>query len=39
MEATHAQLMPHVISGGRTKQETLDYIQAVAARVERLKPT
>jgi hypothetical protein len=39
MDATHGQLMPHAITGGRTKQQTLDYIQAVAARVERLKST
>ncbi|HEY2463624.1 MAG TPA: alkaline phosphatase family protein [Steroidobacteraceae bacterium] len=39
MDATHGQLMPHAITGGRTKQQTLDYIQAVAARVERLRPT
>jgi phospholipase C len=39
MDATHGQLMPHAITGGRTKQQTLEYIQAVAARVERLKPT
>jgi phospholipase C len=39
MDATHGQLMPHAITGRRTKQQTLDYIQAVAARVERLKPT
>ncbi len=39
MDATHGQLMPHAINVGRTKQQTLDYIQAVAARVERLKPT
>jgi phospholipase C len=39
MNATHGQLMPHAITGGRTKQQTLDYIQAVAARVERLKST
>jgi phospholipase C len=38
MDATHGQLMPHAITGRRTKQQTLDYIQAVAARVERLKP-
>jgi phospholipase C len=39
MDATHGQLLPHAITVGRTKQQTLDYIQAVAARVERLKPT
>jgi phospholipase C len=38
MDATHAQLLPHAITGGRTQQQTLDYIQAVAARVERLRP-
>jgi phospholipase C len=38
LDATHGQLMPHAINVGRTKQQTLDYIQAVAARVERLKP-
>jgi len=39
MDATHGQLIPHAINVGRTKQQTLEYIQAVAARVERLKPT
>lgn len=38
MDATHGQLMPHAVNAGRTKQQALDYIQAVAARVERLKP-
>jgi phospholipase C len=38
MDATHGQLTPHAVTGGRTKQQALDYIQAVAARVERLKP-
>jgi len=38
MDATHGQLMPHAITSGRTKQQTLEYIQAVAARVERLRP-
>jgi phospholipase C len=38
MDATHGQMIPHAINAGRTKQQTLDYIQAVAARVERLKP-
>jgi phospholipase C len=38
MDATHGQLLPHAINIGRTRQQTLDYIQAVAARVERLKP-
>lgn len=38
MDATHGQLMPHAITGGRTKQQMLEYIQAVAARVDRLKP-
>ncbi len=38
MDATHGQLVPYAINAGRTKQQTLDYIQAVAARVERLKP-
>jgi phospholipase C len=37
LDATHGQLTPDAING-RTKQQTLDYIQAVAARVERLKP-
>ena len=39
MDATHGQLLPHAVNAGRTKRQTLDYIQAVAARVERLKPT
>ncbi len=39
MDATHGQLIPHAIDAGRTKQQCLDYIQAVAARVERLRPT
>ena len=39
MDATHGQLLPQAVNAGRTKQQTLDYIQAVAARVERLKPT
>ena len=38
MDTTQGQLMPRAITGGRTKQQTLDYIQAVAARVERLRP-
>ena len=38
MDATHGQLLPHAVSSGRTKQQTLDYIQAVAARVQRLRP-
>jgi hypothetical protein len=38
LDATHGQIMPHTIGSGRTKQQTLDYIQAVAARVERLRP-
>lgn len=38
MDATHGQLLPHAVNVGRTKRQTLDYIQAVAARVERLKP-
>jgi phospholipase C len=38
MDATHGQLLPHAINIGRTKQQALDYIQAVAARVERLRP-
>jgi phospholipase C len=37
-DATHGQLSAHTLGGGRTRQQTLDYIQAVAARVERLKP-
>ncbi len=39
MDATHGQLLPHALHAGRSKRQTLDYIQAVAARVERLKPT
>jgi phospholipase C len=38
MDATHGQLVPLAVNAGRSKQQTLDYIQAVAARVERLKP-
>jgi phospholipase C len=38
MDTTQAPLMPRAITGGRTKQQTLDYIQAVGARVERLRP-
>jgi phospholipase C len=38
MDATHGPLLPHAINAGRTKGQTLDYIQAVAARVERLRP-
>ncbi|HEX3914879.1 MAG TPA: alkaline phosphatase family protein [Steroidobacteraceae bacterium] len=38
MDATHGQLMPHAITAARSKRQTLDYIQAVAARVERLRP-
>jgi phospholipase C len=38
MDATHGQLIPHAIDAGRTKQQSLEYIQAVAARVERLRP-
>jgi hypothetical protein len=30
--------MPHAINIGRTKLQTLDYVQAVAARVQRLRP-
>jgi len=37
MDATHGQLVPLAVNAGRTKQQTLDYIQAVAARVERLR--
>lgn len=39
MDATHGQLIPRALNFGRTKQQALDYIQAVAARVERLKPS
>jgi phospholipase C len=38
LDATHAQILPQAISTARTKQQCLDYIQAVAARVERLRP-
>jgi hypothetical protein len=38
LDATHGQLIPHAIGSGRTKQQTIEYIQAVAARVERLRP-
>jgi phospholipase C len=38
MDATHGQLLPHAVNLGRTKRQSLDYIQAVSARVERLKP-
>lgn len=38
MDATQGQLMPHAITAPRSKRQTLDYIQAVAARVERLRP-
>ncbi len=38
MDATHGQLLPHALHVGRTKRQALDYIQAVAARIERLKP-
>jgi hypothetical protein len=38
MDTTQGQLMPRAITAGRTKQQALDYIQAVAARVERLRP-
>jgi phospholipase C len=38
MDATHGQLIPHAIASGRTKQQAIEYIQAVAARVERLRP-
>jgi phospholipase C len=37
LDATHSQLMPHEIPTARTQQQTLEYIQAVAARVERLR--
>ena len=39
MDATHGQLIPDALNLGRNKQQALDYIQAVAARVERLKPS
>jgi phospholipase C len=35
--AMHSQLMPDAIPPGRTKRQSLDYIQSVAARVERLR--
>jgi phospholipase C len=37
MDATHGQLTPYAVNAGRTRRQTLDYIQAVAARVERLQ--
>jgi phospholipase C len=37
MDGAAAPLAPRAISSSRTKQQTLDYIQSVAARVERLK--
>jgi phospholipase C len=38
LDATHAAIMPNAILAPRTKGQALDYIQAVAARVERLRP-
>ena len=38
LDATHAATAPHALLAPRTKGQTLDYIQAVAARVERLRP-
>ena len=38
LDATHAAIAPHALLAPRTKGQTLDYIQAVAARVERLRP-
>jgi phospholipase C len=37
MDGAAAPLAPRAIRSARTKQQTLDYIQSVAARVERLK--